>query len=131
MTSQDLRARVTAQNDLGSGYVLTSLLAPAIAHAARPGEFVMVGAPDPADLLLRRPFSVCQTDGDEIRILYRVIGRGTALIARTPVGQPLAVLGPLGRGFTVPAPGERAVIVAGGIGSAAFPFLVEAIGATR
>ncbi len=131
MMSQDLRARVTAQNDLGGGYVLSTLHAPAIAAGARPGEFVMVGAPDPADLLLRRAFSVCQTDGDLIRILYRIVGRGTSLIAHTPVGDPLAVLGPLGRGFTPPAAGERAVIVAGGIGSAAFPFLVEGLGASR
>lgn len=154
MKPLDLHARVTRNLDLGGGYFLTSLDAPGIAAAASPGQFVMIGTPDPAELLLRRPFSICQTgrgsagstetggqpgspaaagepgDSGEIRILYRVVGRGTALFATTPPGGHLTVLGPLGVGFTMPAAGETPVLVAGGIGSAAFPFLVERMAAS-
>jgi dihydroorotate dehydrogenase electron transfer subunit len=127
MTAHDLRAPVTSNRDLGGGYFLTSLLAPAIAREARPGQFLMAGSHRPGELLLRRPFSVCLADPKEgvVSILYRVVGRGTALFSRTPAGEPLTLLGPLGAGFSTPGAAEQPVLVMGGIGSAAFPFLVE------
>ena len=56
--------------------------------------------------------------GAEVEILYRRVGRGTRLLAETLPGQQLRVVGPLGRPFEAPAPGERAVLVAGGTGIA-------------
>jgi dihydroorotate dehydrogenase electron transfer subunit len=85
-----------------------------------------------SDILLRRPFSVCGLPGtfedagpDTLQILYKVVGRGTALMASLKPGAPVSVLGPLGRGFQAPAPGARPVFVAGGIGSAPFPVLAK------
>jgi len=133
MKPHDLRAPVTENLDLGAGYFLTSLRAPEIASEIAPGQFVMLGTPDPAQLLLRRPFSVCLVRGgasgpEDVQLLYRVVGRGTALFSRLAPGTEMALLGPLGHGFTEPAPpprGEQPVLVAGGIGIAPFPILVE------
>jgi dihydroorotate dehydrogenase electron transfer subunit len=136
MKPHDLRAPVTDNLDLGHGYYLTSLLAPGIAGQVRPGQFVMVGTTDPSELLLRRPFSVALTrparnhssgPPEEIQLLYRVVGRGTALFSRLGRGAELAVLGPLGNGFTMPEKGDRPVLVAGGIGIAAFPIQIETL----
>jgi dihydroorotate dehydrogenase electron transfer subunit len=65
-----------------------------------------------------------------IEILHKVVGKGTARLAALRPGDRLGVLGPLGKPFTVPAapqPSARALMVAGGIGIAIFPFLVPAL----
>jgi dihydroorotate dehydrogenase electron transfer subunit len=61
-----------------------------------------------------------------IRILLKVVGRGTELLAALSAGDAVQVLGPLGRPFQIPPPARsrrRALMIAGGIGIATFPFL--------
>jgi len=92
---------------------------------AEPGQFVML-SPGPrtrvprTDPLLPRPMAVYRTlgDGDEIEILYKISGRGTALLAGAGSGDRVGVVGPLGRGFAPPAEGEHALLVGGGTGTA-------------
>jgi dihydroorotate dehydrogenase electron transfer subunit len=92
-----------------------------------PGQFVMLSpgaraAAHRTDPLLPRPMAVYRArEGDgaaEVEILYKVTGRGTRLLAETLPGQRIGLVGPLGRSFDPPAPGERAVVVAGGTGIA-------------
>ena len=98
----------------------------------KPAQFFMIGIPG-SETLLRRPYSVCGLPGtfddarpDAVQVLYRIVGRGTGLLASLKPGAPLAVLGPLGNGFESPEDrAVRPVIVAGGIGSAPFPALVR------
>ncbi len=54
----------------------------------------------------------------EVEILFKVTGRGTALLSEARSGDRVRLVGPLGRAFSDPAPGENAVIVAGGTGIA-------------
>lgn len=86
--------------------------------SAQPGQFVQLKCGD--GLLLRRPISVCDRTERGLRLLYEVRGEGTRWLAELEEGAILNVLGPLGHGFTV-APGERVVLVGGGIG--VFPLL--------
>ena len=92
-----------------------------IAKTARAGQFVAVQVQDSSiptfDPLLRRPISLAEIspDQDEITLLYRIQGRGTEILARARCGDRLSVMGPLGKGFSVPAVGEM-WLVAGGIG---------------
>ena len=51
---------------------------------------------------------------------------GTRLLAQADPGDRLEVLGPLGRGFSLP-PMERACLVAGGMGVAPMPALIDAL----
>ena len=91
-----------------------------------PGQFVMLspgalGAAERSDPLLPRPMAVYRTSGTErpeVEILFKRHGRGTALLAQTRPGERLRFFGPLGRGFRLAEPGERAVLVAGGTGIA-------------
>jgi len=132
---EDFTAPVVSNLDLGHGNFLLELAAGDAAADATPGQFFMVGLPH-ADVLLRRPFSVCGLPGTfersgagGIQILYKVVGAGTELLATLKEGAPLHVLGPLGKGFSLPeTPGVRPVFVAGGIGSAPFPALAHALG---
>jgi dihydroorotate dehydrogenase electron transfer subunit len=56
--------------------------------------------------------------GSDVEILYKLVGRGTALLAEASPGQRVAIVGPLGKAFPPPRSGERVVIVAGGTGIA-------------
>lgn len=100
-----------------------TLLSPQVASVAHPGQFVMLKAGLGRDPLLRRPFSLHQVvSGGIIQIYFKVVGKGTKILAELNEHQQLSVLGPLGRGFRVDA-AKPAVIVAGGLGIAPMLFL--------
>ena len=125
---QDIITPVTRNLDLGLGNFLVEFEAPQIISSMKPAQFFMLGIPG-SEVLLRRPFSVCGLPGTfddsppgRAQVLYRVYGKGTALLASLKPGAPLEVLGPLGRGFELPKdPEVLPLFVAGGIGSAPFP----------
>jgi len=94
-----------------------------MADASRAGQFVMMQVRPGIDPLLRRPFSICGVNRDVLLILYRVVGRGTAILSEKKTGESLSVLGPLGKGFEPPGESVRPVLVAGGMGIAPLIFL--------
>lgn len=85
----------------------------------RPGQFAMLNL-DPAGLrhdpLLPRPMAVYRGDGERLEFRFKVVGRGTELLAALPEGTPIGVVGPLGNGFREPE--GRAILVGGGTGIA-------------
>jgi len=102
------------------------LRSPQIAAEARPGQFVMIRVAQGMDPLLRRPFSICGVREDDLAlILYRVVGRGTAIMCDVREGESLSVLGPLGSGFEMPHKREKPILVAGGMGIAPLIFLAS------
>jgi len=136
LSLHDVSARVSENRDLGAAHFLLTLEAEPIAAAATPGQFVMLRFAGSLDPLLPRPMSVSDvlpadaTQPGRIQVLHKVVGRGTDRLAALKPGEHLQVLGPLGKPFSVPSsatPGSRAVMVAGGIGVAIFPFLVPAL----
>ncbi len=111
---------------LGGDIFRLTLAAPDLAALARPGQFVMVACGPGRDPLLRRPFSVhsCHADGS-IRLLFKVVGRGTRLLAAVQAGEELSLLGPLGRAFRPPPETGELCLIGGGIGSAPLFFLAQ------
>src|SRR5271157_5312279 len=100
---------------------------PVLARAILPGQFLMIrpaaeGADDP---LLGRPLALYDVATDAagaptaVDVVYLVVGRGTAALARRGPGERLSVWGPLGNGFG-PAPAGPVLYVAGGIGQTPF-----------
>ncbi|MBM4153769.1 MAG: dihydroorotate dehydrogenase electron transfer subunit [Lentisphaerae bacterium] len=110
---------VLAHATYGGDYRCLELEAPGIAPEVRPGQFVHIRLPAPADAILRRPFSVFRADGDRLQILYKAVGRGTAAMRHLQPGDGLSILGPLGNGFPAAAADALPVLVAGGYGMAA------------
>jgi dihydroorotate dehydrogenase electron transfer subunit len=106
-------AEILRKEQLATDLYRLTVQAPDIAGAARPGQFVMIRVGRGYDPLLRRPFSISQvsTDG-RLQVLLKVIGKGTRLLAAMDAGQSLDLVGPLGRGFTLPA--QQPVCLAGG-----------------
>ena len=66
----------------------------------RPGQFVNI---ELDGLFLRRPISVCDWKDGVLTLLYKLVGKGTALMATLQPGARLDVLCSLGNGFDIPA----------------------------
>ena len=88
------------------------------ACTAAPGQFVNVMA----DQFLRRPLGIMDVDQERktFRVGVRIVGQGTAFLARQSIGTHLSVIGPLGNGFSFE--GYRNIITVGG-GTGVFPLL--------
>jgi len=115
---------VKSCSEVAAKTFLLSFISAEIAASARPGQFVNVLAAETGEgPLLRRPFSIARVDGNIIELLFSAIGTGTKLLSRKQPGEMLDVLGPLGRPFHTDAGYDTALIAAGGIGMAPFPFL--------
>ncbi len=110
-------ALVLSQKLLAEGIFEMWLETP-IAENTVPGQFVGVYTVNKA-ALLPRPISVCEVDKEKsaIRLVYRVVGTGTAEFALYQPGDYIMILGPLGNGFPLEkAQGKNAVVMGGGIG---------------
>ena len=110
-----ITCRIISQAEIAPGVHDLLLQADAIAEKAVPGQFVNVYL-DTNGKLLPRPISICEADAKSgtLRLVYRVAGEGTKLLARKPVGHPVRILGPLGNGF--PLEGQNVFLIGGGIG---------------
>lgn len=106
---------------------LQKIFSPEIAASAKPGQFLNVRVSDTIYPLLRRPFSVCDVEGEHIFLMYNILGEGTSILAHKQPGSLIDILGPLGHGFNIEGDYETAVIIAGGLGAAPFPFLTKKI----
>ncbi|MFC1814603.1 dihydroorotate dehydrogenase electron transfer subunit [Thermodesulfobacteriota bacterium] len=122
----DKNIEIVFNGQIADGMYLMGLNAPEIVVDARPGQFVMIRVGPVKDPLLRRPFSIGGIiQGEILLILYKVVGRGTALMSAAAKGDRMTVLGPLGRGFSQPRPGRIPILAAGGIGIAPLVFLAQ------
>ena len=120
-------ANVTVNRPLGGSYYRLDLAAPVIARAAQPGQFVHLRLPLFQHRVLRRPFSICDTDpaSGRLTLVYKTVGEGTEHLARLPAGGTADLIGPLGIGFSAPPADRLPILVAGGYGCAATYLLAK------
>jgi dihydroorotate dehydrogenase electron transfer subunit len=112
-----LDAPITRRREVARGTYVIAMRAPQIAASVRAGQFVNLGwSPGP---LLRRPFSVYRAAGDQVEVVLRAVGAGTAQLLAMEPGDRVSCLGPLGRGFEIG--GSRVVLISGGLGVAPMP----------
>ena len=78
-----------------------------------PGQFVNIRVPE---LFLRRPISVCDWDGEVLTLAYRVVGEGTAALAKMQPGETLDLLTGLGNGYKTGLAGKSPLLIGGGAG---------------
>lgn len=81
-----------------------------------PGQFAMLNFLGPHELVFGRPLSILAVQGDRVSFLYRVVGKGTALLASLQTGEPVTFLGPLGTPFPAPGGRQPVILLAGGVG---------------
>ena len=77
------------------------------------GEFVNVEIPH---LFLRRPISVCDYDEKTLTLIYKVVGRGTEILASAKAGEKFDLLTGLGNGYDTSLSGDRVLLLGGGVG---------------
>uniref|UniRef100_UPI0040576556 dihydroorotate dehydrogenase electron transfer subunit n=1 Tax=Candidatus Electronema sp. TaxID=2698783 RepID=UPI0040576556 len=119
-------SRILANEPLTADVFRLTVHAPEIAAAAAPGQFVMVQVSGSLDPLLRRPFSIHSRGADgSISLLFKVVGRGTALLAKARPGDTLDLLGPFGRGFDLSAAEKPVCLIGGGMGIAPLLFFAQ------
>ena len=121
-----VEARVLENRALPAGQHVLRLQAAAIAGAATPGSFVHL-RPEAGATALPRPLSILWADREAgaVELLHKVVGRGTAALARLRPGEVRLALGPIGRGFA-PVPGrDRPLLVGGGVGVPPILFLAR------
>ncbi len=103
---------------LGAGAFLLSLQF-RLRQFPHPGTFLHIKpTSEGSDPLLRRAFSIFDYDEGRgiVDVLYKVFGRGSAILSRVPKGHQLDLLGPLGEGFPLPDPAQNLIMVGGGVG---------------
>lgn len=116
---------VQSVKKIGKNINLIKVHSPEIALAGKPGQFCNIKVSACNFPLLRRPFSISNIKGEFIYFMFDVHGEGTNILANKKKGEILDILGPLGNGFNLDVEYDTAVIVAGGIGAAPFPFLIS------
>lgn len=86
-----------------------------MATVARPGQFISLYCND-GSRLLPRPISICEIEQktSAIRLVYRLVGKGTMELSMLKSEDLIDCMGPLGKGFTLED--KKALIVGGGIG---------------
>lgn len=105
---------VTQVRELTAGVVRLTFRDPFIASHAKPAQFVNLFTHDDF-MLMPRPFGVSEVEGDEVSVIFAVVGHGTEELSRLEPGQSVDVLGPLGRGFNIKQDANY-ILVAGGLG---------------
>lgn len=100
---------------------------PEISRLIKPGQFLNIRVSENTFPLLRRPFSICDVDDDHIFLMFNILGEGTRMLSHKHAGDLVDILGPLGNGFNLDGNYKTAIIVAGGLGAAPFPFVTRNI----
>lgn len=130
------QSQVLANIEVSPGYYRMRMTAPPAVLGATSGQFVMVRVSRAIDPLLRRPFGIYDmgtfvtpyTDAGQqtfLEILYKVVGRGTGMLADLHQGDFLDILAPLGKGFDHGEEDEEKILVGGGVGLAPLYLLAK------
>ena len=77
-----------------------------------PGQFINIQLDGK---YLRRPISVCDRVGDEVVIIYKIVGKGTEQMSKMR-DEYLDVLIDLGNGYDTSLSGDHPILLGGGVG---------------
>ena len=65
---------------------------------------------------LRRPLSVCDCDGEQLTVIYKIVGIGTEKMSEMTAGKRLDALTGLGNGYDLSVSGDSPLLIGGGVG---------------
>ena len=116
------RSKILKNEQLSDYYWLMKLQCEDIAREAKPGQFIEVYFEN-STKIFPRPFSIANSDGKSINIIYKVIGSQTEIMASWIEDQEVQILGPLGNNFQVSIDTKTFILVGGGVGLAPMVFM--------
>ena len=122
-----MKTTIIANTRIQGDYFKLVFSSPEMAERAAAGQFTHIRIDQRQDRILRRPFSIHDTDpaSGTVTVVYKVVGRGTAALSELAAGTGIDALGPLGQAYTPPEPDVLPVAVAGGYGAAAMFMLTR------
>ncbi len=118
-------AVVVSNREIRPGIWSIWLRSPRICAATQPGQFVHVKVDATLTPLLRRPLSIGRVHGDQLELVWRVVGSGTDMLTHMQAGASLNLLGPLGQPFSRNVDVSHRVLVGGGLGLPPLVYLYE------
>ena len=126
-TALKLDCTVSLNRPLAAGVQLMRLHCPELAESIEPGQFFDLHVPGDPTHMLRLPFSYSHADPEsgEVEFAFRIRGEGTERLAGLPEGTATDLLGPAGKGWTVPEGVRKALLVSGGRGIVTLISLAE------
>ena len=85
-----------------------------VSEIKAPGQFVNLKIDE---LYLRRPISVCDTDGKSLfTIIFKVVGKGTLILSEKKAGSTVEIMTGLGNGYDTSPSGDFPLLIGGGVG---------------
>ena len=126
-------APIHSVRKIASDIVQLSFVSPAVSAQVVPGQFLNIRVEDVMMPFLRRPFSIFSVENDVVSFIFNIVGLGTKLLSQKKPGDTVDLIGPLGNGvFPLDDNDyETAVIVAGGLGVATFPFVTSRLAGSK
>lgn len=120
-------AEILDKQTFDAEQVILRVQAPEIAAHAQAGQFAHIQC-DPS-LPMRRPLSIMRVSPTAgwVDFLFKVLGEGTALLAKRQQGDRLSVMGPIGVPFKASMQYRRPLLIGGGVGIPPMVFLAESL----
>lgn len=123
-------AEVLTYKKVGEEFHSLVIVSPEIAEASRPGQFVNLRPPADRSFILRRPYSIYRVSrragsARTIEVIFDIRGPGSAALASLRAHDPVDIVGPVGRGFTIPKKQYACLLVGGGVGATPLFFLAD------
>jgi dihydroorotate dehydrogenase electron transfer subunit len=121
---------VLSHKKYGDYYHSLTIVAPAIGETIKPGQFVNIHCGTERSFILRRPFSVYRVHkrggwAATLEVVFDVRGPGTKFLSTLRQHAAVNLIGPLGRGFSLPARRAHCLLVGGGVGAVPLFFLAD------
>ncbi len=117
--------KVVENKRISTDFYILELMGDKELPMIKPGQFVQVRVDGSPETFLRRPISIHDVDykRNTIKLLIQVAGSGTLKLSQLRVGDMLNLVYPLGNSFSVPADGDKILLVGGGCGIAPLLYL--------
>jgi dihydroorotate dehydrogenase electron transfer subunit len=120
---------VSRNEEVRKDFFLMKVTLPSGFVEPMPGQFVMIRIAGLNDPFLSRPISIYSfargRSNCAIELLFRVVGKGTRILAGLIKGSRVEISGPLGDSHFVSPTTKNIVFIAGGIGIAPLSFFAE------
>ena len=118
---------ITKKKYLSADYFILDLTSFSELPEIKPAQFVEVKVEGSPETFLRRPISIHDIDRETntIKLLIRIVGKGTQKLSELKKGDYLNLIYPLGNSFSIPKNGDKKVLLVGG-GCGTAPLLYTA-----
>jgi dihydroorotate dehydrogenase electron transfer subunit len=133
MKKQQLNCKILANDEVCKNNFIMQIEWPNADKTFMPGQFIEVETTINLDPLIRRPFSIFDTDENSLKIAYKKLGKGTTTLSSRKIGEMINIIGPLGNFYPTHKikNAQKIVIVGGGTGIASVHYLAKFLDKTN